>query len=318
MDKVQKPKAPKRVKIATLIFALGPTPVFVWGVYQFWGEGVDFVSLSLFVTFCLITEFGVTAGFHRLFTHRSYETSMWVQVVLAIMGSMAAQNSFFQWVADHRIHHQHSDQEGDPHSPHHSGKGLRGFIRGFYHAHMGWLFETRYNPEVVQRNTVLINNKPALIFVNKLFPLWVALGLLVPALIGGVVSLSWKGALLGFLWGGVIRLFWVYHVTWSVNSVCHLFGRRRFKDTEDFSTNNPLVALLSLGEGWHNNHHGIQRSARHGMTWWELDPTWWMLLVLGHLGLVWNMQEPKFTNANGSEYHMFTRFPKKEVIVQKK
>lgn len=193
----------------------------------------------------MITGLGVTAGFHRLFTHGLYKTVKLVRYGLAIAGSMAAQNSLFRWVADHRDHHKHSDEEGDPHSPHHHGRGAWGMIRGFFHAHCGWFSRPRNS----KKDTVTdLARDRWLVVINRLYPLWVFLGLVLPGVIWGVITMSWWGGLLGFVWGGVIRLFFVYHVTWSINSICHIWGSRPFT-TNDHSRNNSFFGFFGFGEG---------------------------------------------------------------------
>lgn len=300
----------KAEKALTHFFVWAPFLVAIWGVFYWWNRGIDATSLSLFIVFVFVSGFGVTAGFHRLFTHASYKTYRWTQITLAICGSMSGQNSFFRWVADHSVHHQYSDQIGDPHSPHLHGDGWNGFWLGFYHAHMGWFSQPRHSKE--DQYTKHLSRDPALVFVNKYFVLWFVLGLLLPGLIGGLISWSWKGALFGFLWGGMIRLFIVYHITWSINSICHIWGIRRF-DTDDHSVNNPILAIIGFGEGNHNNHHAIQNSARHGISWWEIDPTWYLIWTLAQLRLVWDVKVPRFDSEG--KPHIETIFKRKEKIV---
>jgi len=227
----------------------------------------------------------VTVGFHRLLTHRAFQTYPWLERTFAVMGSLSVQGSVMDWVADHRKHHAHTDQEGDPHSPHVGhGSGLS----GLWHAHVGWLMETqgqadwkRYAPELYE--------DPAMRKIGRRFPLLVVLSLLIPTVAGYVLDgFTLRGALLGYIWGGLVRIFLVHHITWSVNSVCHFFGSRRF-DIEDKSTNVGWLSVLSLGESWHHNHHAFPRSAYHGLRWWEVDPSGLIISTLHRLGLAWNV-----------------------------
>jgi stearoyl-CoA desaturase (delta-9 desaturase) len=237
----------------------------------------------------VLTALGITVGYHRLFTHRSFETSRVVQLILGVLGSMAMQGPLLQWVALHRRHHQHSDQEEDPHSPHARGKGVLGLIRGLWHAHVGWVFTA--NPPDLGRYVKDLRQSRLLRVVSALFPVWVVVGLLVPTVLGAVLTWSWTGALFGLIWGGLARVFLVHHVTWSVNSVCHLWGGRPFR-TGDHSRNNFLFGVLALGEGWHNNHHAFPTSARHGLRWWQVDMSYWFIWCLAVLDLAWKVRTP--------------------------
>jgi stearoyl-CoA desaturase (delta-9 desaturase) len=233
----------------------------------------------------LLTAIGVTVGYHRLLTHRAFQTYPWIERVFAVLGSLSVQGSVMDWVADHRKHHAHTDVEGDPHSPHVGhGSGLRGLL----HAHVGWLLETqgqadwkRYAPELYE--------DPAMRRIGRRFPLLVLISLLVPTLAGFVLhGFTLSGALRGYVWGGLVRIFFVHHVTWSVNSICHFFGSRRF-DIEDRSTNVGWLAVLSLGESWHHNHHAFPRSAYHGLRWWEVDLSGLIISGMERVGLAWNV-----------------------------
>lgn len=258
-------------------------PFFVWG----WG--FQWADLGLLLGMYFLTVLGITVGFHRLFVHRSFETYMWVKFVWAVLGSMAVQGSLFRWVARHRIHHQHADTESDPHSPQHGGGGVRGLLSGFWHAHIGWLFAP--DPPGLNRYIRDLSNSWTLWMASKLFPLWVALGLALPALLGGLITQSWRGVVTGFIWGGLVRIFLVHHVTWSVNSACHLWGLRPYK-TSDESRNNFLFGVLAFGEGWHNTHHAFPTSARHGLRWWQIDVSYWVIRSMNVLGLAWNLKLP--------------------------
>jgi stearoyl-CoA desaturase (delta-9 desaturase) len=254
-------------------------------VVLLWNRAVDGTDLAILGAMYLITAVGVTVGFHRLLTHRSFQTHPWLERTFAVMGSLSVQGSVMDWVADHRKHHAHTDEEGDPHSPHVGhGSGLR----GLWHAHTGWLMETqgqadwkRYAAELYEDRTMRR--------IGKSFP-WLALAsLLIPTLAGFALhGFTAGGALRGLVWGGLVRIFFVHHITWSVNSVCHFFGSRRF-DIEDRSTNVGWLSLLSLGESWHHNHHAFPRSARHGLRWYELDPSALIISGLERVGLAWNV-----------------------------
>lgn len=285
--------APGRIstalKVANMLAVTLPLVGLVAAIVLLWGWGFSWVQLGLLVGMYTATAVGITVGFHRLFTHRSFETNRVVQLVLGVLGSMAVQGPLLEWVATHRRHHQHSDREDDPHSPHQHGEGLPGLLRGLWHAHVGWLFDVR-SPRLagyvkdLRRNNLLRK-------VSALFPLWVIAGLLVPTALGWVLEGSWTGALLGLLWGGFVRIFLVHHVTWSVNSVCHLWGARPFP-VQDQSRNNFVFGVFALGEGWHNNHHAFPVSARHGLRWWQIDISYWVIRALAWLGLAWNVRLP--------------------------
>jgi stearoyl-CoA desaturase (delta-9 desaturase) len=254
-----------------------------------WGWGFSWLHLGLLLGMYVPTALGVTVGFHRLFTHRSFETNRVVQFVLGVLGSMAVQGSLLDWVALHRIHHRHSDKPDDPHTPHLGGAGFLGLLRGLWHAHVGWVL--RSGPPNLASYVKDLRKSRALRAVSALFPLWVVVGLLIPTALGGLLTGSWVGALLGLLWGGLARVFLVHHVTWSVNSVCHLWGGRPYR-TGDHSRNNFLFGILALGEGWHNNHHAFPTSARHGLRWWQFDFSYWVIRLLALLRLARNVRLP--------------------------
>ncbi|MBV8941806.1 MAG: fatty acid desaturase [Solirubrobacterales bacterium] len=250
-----------------------------------WNRAVDWVDLAILATMYLLTGIGVTVGFHRLLTHRSFQTYPWLERTFAILGSLSVQGSVMDWVADHRKHHAHADKEGDPHSPHVGhGSGLR----GLWHAHTGWLFETQGQADWKRYARELYEDQ-RMRRIGRRFPLLVFVSFALPTLAGFVLHGSTlDGALRGFIWGALVRIFIVHHVTWSVNSICHFFGRRRF-EIEDRSTNVAWLSLVSLGESWHHNHHAFPRSARHGLRWWELDPSGLLISALERVGLAWNV-----------------------------
>jgi stearoyl-CoA desaturase (delta-9 desaturase) len=261
----------------------------VLAIVLLWGEWVDWSALIALAVMYAITGFGVTLGFHRLLTHRSFQTHKWVQYLLAIFGSMSVQGPVMSWVADHRKHHAHTDREGDPHSPHGHGHGLKGAITGLWYAHMGWLFDRAGQAEHVRYARDLHEDR-GMRFIHKTFLVWVLAGLVLPGLIGFALDGTWHGFLMGVLWGGAVRIFLLHHLTWSINSVCHFFGSRRF-DIEDQSTNVFWLAPFTFGEAWHHNHHAFPRSAMHGLKKWEIDPTAYMIRAMRRVKLAWNVVE---------------------------
>jgi len=277
------------MRLATLLVVLLPLLGCAAAVVFLWGWGFHWLDLALLLGMYVLTALGITVGFHRLFTHRSFETYGFIQFIFGVLGSMAAQGPLFQWVALHRRHHQHSDDPEDPHSPHHQGRGFFGLLRGIWHSHMGWLF--RAEPPDLDHYIPDLRRSALLRTVNALFFVWVAVGLLIPAAVAGLVTGTWAGAGLGLLWGGLARLFLVHHVTWSVNSVCHLWGQRPYR-SKDESRNNVAVGLLAMGEGWHNTHHAFPTSARHGLRWWQFDLSFWVIRVLAWVRLAWNVKVP--------------------------
>jgi stearoyl-CoA desaturase (Delta-9 desaturase) len=254
-----------------------------------WDRLLGPVPLAVFAVMYAVTAVGITVGFHRLLTHRAFQTHRPLRYALAVAGSMAVQGPVIDWVADHRKHHTFTDEEGDPHSPHAGqGAGLGGMARGLWHAHVGWLFST-HGQASSRRFAADLVEDPGMRRINRYFP-WVALAsLALPFLLGLALSGgSLRVALAALLWGGLVRIFLVHHITWSINSICHFFGTRRF-DTEDRSTNVFWLALPSLGEAWHHNHHAFPRSAFHGLRWYEFDPSGWLILAMAKAGLAWDV-----------------------------
>ena len=261
-----------------------PFLAFVAALTLLWNRAVGWTDLGVRAAMYLVTALGITIGYHRLLTHRAFQTFKPVEYTLAAAGSMAVQGPVIDWVADHRKHHAHTDEEGDPHSPHvGQGSGLA----GLWHAHVGWLFDSngqadrrRYAPDLVE--------DPGMRRISRNFPWLVGLSLLIPFAAGGLLTASVVGALTAMLWGGFVRIFFVHHVTWSINSICHFHGARRFA-TDDESRNVWWLSLASLGEAWHHNHHAFPRSASHGLRWWELDPSGALIRGMRRLGLAWNV-----------------------------
>jgi stearoyl-CoA desaturase (Delta-9 desaturase) len=275
-------------RLANLVAVGLPFVGLLLAVVLLWNRGVDATDLVAFAVMYLIAGFGVTVGYHRLLTHRAFQTHKPLEYAFAVAGAMSVQGPVIDWVADHRKHHAHTDVEGDPHSPHVDfAAGWRGALRGLFHAHMGWLFSNhgraqrrKYAPDLVEDRGMRA--------INRRFHWLVGLSLLLPFLIGLALDRTLAGALTALLWGGLVRIFFQHHVTWSINSVCHFFGRRRF-DVEDQSTNVAWLALPSLGESWHHNHHAFPRSARHGLRWWEIDLSALLIRALQRAGLAWNV-----------------------------
>jgi len=258
------------------------------GLLACWPIGA--VEIGLFFGMWLITGLGLTVGYHRLFTHRAFSTSSGMSVVLLAMGSMAGRGPMLSWVAMHRRHHELSDHEGDLHSPNLHGTSALGRLRGWLHAHLTWMIEHDY-PNVVHYVPDLMS-EPVLVAANRHYYTWVVLGLLVPALIGGLAAQSVTGAVTGFLWGGIVRLFVVAQSMSAVNSLLHMFGTRRFATRDDNSRNSGVLALLAWGEGWHNNHHAFPYSASFGLRRFEFDLGFLFVKLLEALGLAWNVKVP--------------------------
>jgi stearoyl-CoA desaturase (delta-9 desaturase) len=272
-------------RTANLIGVVVPFVGVLAAITLLWNRVIDGTDLAIFLAMYLLSAVGITVGFHRLLTHRAFQTYPWLERTFAVLGSLSVQGSVMDWVADHRKHHAHTDREGDPHSPHVGhGSGLR----GLWHAHTGWLFETqgqadwkRYAPELYEDSRMRR--------IGRWFPLLALVSVLLPTAGGFVLhGFTLAGAGRGLLWGGLVRIFIVHHVTWSVNSICHFYGRRRF-DVDDRSTNVAWLSLLSLGESWHHNHHAFPRSAYHGLAPRELDPSGLIISALQRVGLAWNV-----------------------------
>jgi stearoyl-CoA desaturase (delta-9 desaturase) len=277
-----------RDRIITGIVTGAPVLALGFVVWQVWGDFLRWSDAIVFAIMYVTTGLGVTVGFHRLFTHRSFKTSRPVRAVFAVLGSAAIEGPVISWVADHRKHHTFSDQEGDPHSPHvgHDG-GWRGAFKGLVHAHVGWLFIHTHRGARKRYARDLLRD-PVVSFVDRTFVWWALGGLAVSFLLGWLIGGSLYAGLTGLLWGGAVRMLVVHHVTYSINSLCHFFGRQRF-DTHDESRNLLWLSLLTFGESWHNNHHAFPTSAMHGMRGWELDPSALVIRLLEKLGVVWDV-----------------------------
>jgi stearoyl-CoA desaturase (Delta-9 desaturase) len=278
----------KLEKAANLGAVVIPFAATLTAIALLWERLVSPADLAIAAVMYLLTAIGITVGFHRLLTHRSFQTSKPAEYLFATLGSMAVQGPVIAWVADHRKHHAHTDKEGDPHSPHVGhGDGVSGVMAGLWHAHTGWLLSTQGRADW-KRYAADLYEDEGMRRINRRFVSLVVASLAIPALAGFLVSGGLAGAATGLLWGGLVRIFFVHHITWSVNSVCHFLGSRRF-DTDDHSTNVLWLSLPSLGESWHHNHHTFPRSAVHGLKRWELDPSALLIAAMERLGLAWNV-----------------------------
>jgi stearoyl-CoA desaturase (delta-9 desaturase) len=253
--------------------------------WQAWGGWLRWSDVAVFFITYIPCGLGVTVGFHRLFTHRSFKAKPWVRGMFAICGSAAIEGPIISWVSDHRKHHAFSDKPGDPHSPH----AHDGVLRGLFHAHVGWLFihteranRKRYAPDLMK--------DPIIAWVDKTFVVWVVAGLAFPFALGWLIGGSIHTALTGLLWGGAVRMLVLHHVTYSINSLCHFFGRKRF-DVDDESRNLAWLAPFSFGESWHHNHHAFPTSAAHGLRWYELDISSLVIRGMKRLGWVYEVIE---------------------------
>jgi stearoyl-CoA desaturase (delta-9 desaturase) len=275
-------------RLITGLITVVPIALLALAGWQTWNDALRPSDLLVFGIVYVVTGLGVTIGFHRLFTHRSFATSRVLRGVFAALGSAAIEGPVISWVADHRKHHACSDREGDPHSPHvDHGGGLGGALKGLFHAHVGWLFihtqrgsKERFAPDLLR--------DPVIRFIDRTFFVWATLGLAIPFGLGVAIGGSIGAGLTGLLWGGAVRVFVVHHVTYSINSLCHMFGRQPFA-TKDESRNLAWLALPTFGEAWHNNHHAFPTSAIHGLRRWQPDPSAMVILALEKLGLVWDV-----------------------------
>ncbi|WP_026421311.1 acyl-CoA desaturase [Actinokineospora inagensis] len=276
-------------QVGTYLFILVPFAALVAAVPLAWGWGLGWVDVLLAAFFYTFTCLGVTVGFHRYFTHGSFKAKRPVRVGLAIVGSMALQGPVLHWVADHRRHHAFADREGDPHSPWLFGTSPMALARGFWHAHMGWVFDRqltnaeRFAPDLLA--------DPDLQRVHRQFGLWTAVTLLAPAALGGLITWSWWGAVTAFFWAGLVRVSFLHHVTWSVNSICHMIGERPFR-SRDKATNFWPLAVLSMGEAWHNLHHADPTSARHGVRPGQVDISARLIWLFEKFGWVSEVRWP--------------------------
>lgn len=276
-------------QVTALVVMLVPLIGFLAALHRIFYWNVSSLDLVLFGIFYFLHMGGITMGFHRYLSHKTFNTSRVFEAVLLVCGSMAAQGPIMFWVTTHRRHHAYSDKHGDPHSPNLHGLGLFGRLRGIWYAHMPWMLARDVSSWNFFAPDIFSNRR--LFFYHRTYFLWVILGLALPAAIGGVIGGSWDSAYSGFLFGGLARIFVANQAAWCVGSVCHMFGSRSFK-TDDNSANNWTVAIFTFGEGLQNNHHAFPGSYRHGVKWWEPDLSGWLLTVLGKIGIVWNLRSP--------------------------
>lgn len=261
------PTVPPAEKVLTAVIVFGPLAALVLAGRALWNHGIAFPDVVVAAVFYVVAGYGITVGYHRHFTHRSFRAVRPLRIALAVAGSFAVEGGVVGWVANHRRHHAFADKEGDPHSPALAGSGRRAAVAGLWHAHVGWLFGDRYPESGFARD---IRRDPDLRRIDRLFPVFAVLSFVLPFGIGWAVTGTLTGALLMFLWAGVVRVCLLHHVTWSINSICHMFGRRPW-DTRDRSTNVAVLAALSFGESWHNAHHDDPRAARFGVGRWQFD-----------------------------------------------
>jgi stearoyl-CoA desaturase (Delta-9 desaturase) len=287
-DDVQPVAHETRDRLITGVVTAVPFLALILVGWQLWEEALSWSDLIVFGICYVVTGLGVTVGFHRHLTHRAFKAKRWVRGTLAIAGSAAIEGPVISWVADHRKHHAFADIEGDPHSPHvDHGHGWRGALRGLLHAHVGWLFihthrgnKQRYAPDLLK--------DPLIDWVDRTFILWALVGLLVPFGLGWLIGGTVETALTGLLWGGAVRMLVVHHVTYSINSLCHFFGRQSF-NTGDESRNLLWLSPFTFGESWHNNHHAFPTSYRHGLRYWQLDVSAGVIWLMEKAGLVWDV-----------------------------
>ncbi|MEO3775433.1 acyl-CoA desaturase [Micromonospora sp. B11E3] len=280
------------ILVALWAFVVVPFLALVAAVPVAWGGWLSWTDLAVAAFWYVLSGLGITIGYHRYFTHGSFKARPWLRVALAVAGSFAVQGEIIQWVADHRRHHAFSDLEGDPHSPWRFGESVGGLAKGLFHAHVGWLFgrelsnRERFAPDLLADRATRR--------VDKLFPLLVVVSVLGPALMGGLLTWSWQGALTALFWGGLVRIALLHHVTWSINSVCHVYGERPFAMRQgDRASNFWPLALLSFGESWHNLHHADPTSARHGVLRGQVDISARVIWLLEKTGAAWAVRWPK-------------------------
>ena len=280
------------ILIALWAFVVIPFLALLAAIPVAWGGWLSWTDVAIAGFWYVLSGLGITVGYHRYFTHGSFKAKPWLRVALAVAGSFAVQGEIIQWVADHRRHHAFSDVEGDPHSPWRFGESVWGLTRGLFHAHVGWLFNRELSNR--QRFAPDLLADPATRRVDRLFPLLVVISVLGPALMGGLLTWSWQGALTALFWGGLVRIALLHHVTWSINSVCHVYGERPFAVRQgDRAANFWPLALLSFGESWHNLHHAEPTSARHGVLRGQIDMSARVIWLFEKLGAAWAVRWPK-------------------------
>ena len=287
----------KLIILGTVVFPLlgmATAIVLAWqfGMMSWW-------NLTMLIGGWYLTGMGITIGYHRMLTHRSFDAVPAVRWFWTVMGALAVEGSPIDWCMVHRKHHQFSDHHGDPHSPHLHGEGYWNMIKGAWHSHAGWLFDSNWSQKEREKYVPDLMQDKLLMSIDKHYYLWVTATLAIPLVLGGVIglfeSLTFgsfaKGAALGFIWGGLARVCLSHHMTWSINSICHIIGSRDYQSSDD-SRNNLFFGIFSHGEGWHNNHHAFPTSARHGLKWWQFDLSWIIIRGLELCGLAWDVKLP--------------------------
>jgi stearoyl-CoA desaturase (delta-9 desaturase) len=274
-------------RIANVTVMVVPFLALGVAAWQAWGGLLRWPDLVLLVVAYALSGVGITVGFHRLYTHRSFRTRPELRLLFGALGSAAVEGPLIEWVSNHRKHHQFSDEHGDPHSPHGYGAGLRGALRGLAHAHVGWILrgDAASHPERYAKDLLA---DPVARFVDRTFALWALAGLALPFAFGLLVTGTLAGGLAGLLWGGAVRLFLLHHATFSINSLCHFFGTQPYR-TGDESRNLAWLAVPTMGESWHNNHHAFPAAARHGQQRGQIDLSWWVIGGLERAGLAWDV-----------------------------
>ncbi|MCW2922976.1 MAG: acyl-CoA desaturase, partial [Thermoleophilia bacterium] len=281
----------RQQKIAVLSVTIGPLLALALAIGLLWGHALAWTDVAVFTVMYVASILGVTVGFHRMLTHASFDTKPWVANTWAVLGSLSIEGGPIGWVADHRRHHAHSDEEGDPHSPHlEDDDTFLGMVRGLWHAHIGWMIRrtqdsdpARWAPDLLKR--------PGIVLIDRLFIWMVVLSFALPALIGFLLTGTAMGTFTAFLWGGPVRVLVAHHIAWSTNSICHFFGKRPY-DSGDHSTNNWLLSIVSMGESWHNNHHAFPSSAVHGLERHQVDISAMVIRGMEKVGLASNVRTP--------------------------
>jgi stearoyl-CoA desaturase (delta-9 desaturase) len=276
-------------QVALAIFIGAPFLALVAAVPVAWGGWLSWTDAILALAAYAITGHGITVGYHRLFTHRSFKPNRALKYALAVAGSMAVQGPVVRWVADHRKHHKFSDRDGDPHSPWKYGTNLRALLKGLLHAHLMWLFDEEQTPQRTYAPDLM--KDPDIVRISRQFPLWVVVSLATPMLAGGLITWSWQGALSAFFWASLVRVALLHHVTWSINSICHAIGDRPFV-SRDRSANVWWLAIPSMGESWHNLHHADPTCARHGVLRGQVDTSARLIWALEKVGWVHDVRWP--------------------------
>jgi stearoyl-CoA desaturase (delta-9 desaturase) len=276
-------------QVLLAVFVLAPFVALAVAVPLAWGWALSWRDVVIAVVAYVVTGLGVTVGFHRYFTHGSFKAVRPLRIALALAGTLSIEGPIIQWVADHRRHHKYADKVGDPHSPWRFGSDWKALTKGLVYAHVGWMFAaertspTRFAPDLIADRDIAR--------VSRAFPWLAGVSLLAPAVVGGLWGMSWQGAVTGFLWGSLVRMALLHHVTWSINSICHTFGKEPF-EARDRSRNVAWLAILSFGESWHNLHHADPTCARHGVLRGQLDPSARVIWMLEKARLAYDVRWP--------------------------